>query len=160
MAHITTVKEVKAYLGRARELDKQINMMILKKKSMRDALYGRAPGDQQGSRSSSSDALGKAIARVTDYEREIDRQIDTLVDIKIQISHDIDLITDPVQHEILVRKYLLFQSVGSRYDKKKDKTIKGIAATMNYTEQNVYLLLDKAVRQLASMLDLSVLKKI
>jgi hypothetical protein len=154
-----TISAVVAYLSRAEKIDSQINLLLLDKEKMRASLYGRSPGGEGSSRSPASDSLGRAVIKVMRYEERIDQRIDDLVDTREQIGKIIDFLEDPVEHEVMKRKYLFFQKVRSKYDKQRSKYITGIADSMHYSVANVYKIHDRAALRLASMLDFDVLGK-
>lgn len=165
MAKKLTLREKKIigtvsdYLGRARQIDKEINLLLLDKEKMRESLYGRSPGAEGGSKGSASDSLGRAVIKMLRYEEKINDRIDKLVDAKAQISDIINRLDDPLEAEVMRRKYLFFQKIHTKYDKRKKKQISGIADDMHYSVANVYKIHDRAALKLASMLDLSVLTK-
>lgn len=153
------IDKVSAYLGQAEAIDKEIRLLLLDKEKLRSSLYGRNASNEGGGKGSASDSLGKAVIKMLRYEEKTDAKIDELVSVREEISNCIDHLHDPVQREVMRRKYLLFQRIHSRYDKKQKKQVLGIADSMNYSVARVYQIHDEAALKLASMLDLSVLKK-
>lgn len=128
----------KEYLSQAYKLDKQADMIIQKADALRKSLYGRGQNGESGKQTSSGDSLAKAIAKVMDYERKADEIIDRLVDMRIEIENAIAEIPDPIQREVLERRYLLYQSWDGYYDKESNKYIKGIYEMMNYSRSQVF----------------------
>jgi len=128
----------KEYLNQAYELDRKADMILRKADFMRKSLYGR--GQCSGNRIScpDGDRIGRTIVKVADYEKQADEIICRLVDIRIEIENTINTVSDPVQREILERRYLIYQPFESGYDKKTGKYIKGIAESMNYSERQIY----------------------
>ena len=127
----------KAYLAEAVKLNEQIFEILDKANLMRNNLYGRGvnyENDGIASGSLSDDALGRAIAKIIDFEKSADVLIDELVEMKIKIEKYILKLPDKKLRQILDRKYLLFE------------TNEKIAADLKYSVNHVYKLHNKAVR--------------
>lgn len=127
----------KAYLAEAVKLNEQIFEILDKANLMRNNLYGRGvnyENDGIASGSSSDDALGRAMAKIIDFEKSADVLIDELVEMKIKIEKYILKLPDKKLRQILDRKYLLFE------------TNEKIAADLKYSVNHVYKLHNKAVR--------------
>lgn len=128
----------KEYLNQAYKLDRKADMILQKADAMRKSLYGRGQSYESGGHSDSSDSIAKAIAKVVDYERKADEVIDKLIDKRIEIENLIKLVPDPVQREVLERRYLLYQSWDGFYDKISGQYIKGIYEIMGYSRSQVF----------------------
>ncbi|MBQ7003098.1 MAG: hypothetical protein IJN57_03900 [Oscillospiraceae bacterium] len=128
----------KQYLKQVYDLNREINMILAKADAMRKSLYGRGIQYNGTGGGAASDSIAKAIAKVVDYDHDADEAIDRLVDLRIEIEQAIKAVADPVQREVLERRYLMFEPFESGYDKKTGKYIKGIAESMNYSERQIY----------------------
>lgn len=128
----------KEYLSQAYKLDKQADMILQKAAAMRNSLYGRGQNGESGKPAPSGDSLAKAITKVVDYERKADEIIDMLVDKRIEIENAIAEIPDPIQREVLERRYLMYQPFEGGYDKKTGAYIKGIDEIMGYSARQIY----------------------
>lgn len=128
----------KEYLNQAYKLDRKADMILQKADAMRKSLYGRGQSYESGGHSDSSDSIAKAIAKFVDYERKADEVIDKLIDKRIEIENLIKLVPDPVQREVLERRYLLYQSWDGFYDKISGQYIKGIYEIMGYSRSQVF----------------------
>lgn len=128
----------KEYLSQAYKLDKQADMIIQKADALRKSLYGRGQNSESGKSTPSGDSLAKAIARVIDYEHKADEIIDKLIDMRIEIENAINKVSDPIQREVLERRYLLYQSWDGFYDKISGQYIRGICEIMGYSRSQVF----------------------
>ena len=130
----------KEYLSQAYKLDKQADMILQKADAMRKSLYGRGQNYENTGHNSNNDGIAKAIEKVADYERKADKVIDKLVDMRIEIENAIASVPDPIQREVLERRYLMYQPFEGGYDKKTGLYIKGIDEAMGYSVRQVYRL--------------------
>ena len=130
----------KEYLSQAYKLDREADMILQKADALRKSLYGRGQNGESGNHFSSGDSLAKAIAKVVDYEHRADEIIDRLVEVRIEIETAIAEIPDPIQREVLERRYLMYQPFEGGYDKKTGLYIKGIDEAMGYSVRQVYRL--------------------
>lgn len=125
------------YLKEAEWLNEQILEILDKANLMRNNLYGRAVNYENAgtnSGNSADDSLGKALAKIMDFEKSADVLIDQLVEKKIVIEKHILKLTDVKLRRILEKKYLLFES--------NEK----IAADLKYSVNHVYKLKNQAIR--------------
>lgn len=125
------------YLGQAYKIDKQISSKLKKAELLRKSLYGRGlnyENNEGSSPNSSGDAIGRAVARVVDYEREADEMIDRLTELRVEIEKVISSIKDEKLREVLEHRYLYFES----WDQ--------IAANMSYSVRTIYRLHDTALQ--------------
>lgn len=138
----------KEYLNQAYKLDCKANMILQKADAMRKSLYGREQSIENGTHNSSGDGIAKAIAKVVDYERKADEIIDKLVDMRIEIENAINSVPDPIQREVLERRYLMYQPFESGYDKKTGIYIKGIDEIMGYSARQIYRFHDYGLQKI------------
>ncbi len=131
----------KEYLNQAYKLDREAEMLLQKAESMRKSLYGRGQCIEGRSTGTDKDSIGKTIAKVIDYERQADELIDRLVGIRVGIENAVREVPDPVQREVLERKYLLYQSWDS------------IARAMNYSERHIRRLHSRALEKIKDVLE-------
>ena len=127
----------KEYLSQAYKLDKQADMILQKAAALRKSLYGRGQ-TYENTGHSNTDGIAKAIEKVADYERKADEIIDRLIDMRIEIENAIASVPDPVQREVLERRYLMYQPFEGGYDKKTGTYIKGIDESMGYSVRQIY----------------------
>lgn len=128
----------KEYLSQAYKLDKQADMILQKAEALRKSLYGRGQNYENTGHNSNTDGIAKAIEKVSDYERRADEIIGRLVDMRIKIETTISLVPDPIQREVLERRYLLYQSWDGFYDKISGQYIRGICEIMGYSRSQVF----------------------
>jgi hypothetical protein len=128
----------KKYLQKAYELDREANMLVLKAATIRQRLYGRGQSEGNSGTNQAGDALGATVAAVIDYENEVDCAIAKLVDKWLRIEETIKAVRDPVEREVLERRYLMYQPFESGYDKRSGEYIVGIAESMGYCERQIY----------------------
>lgn len=128
----------KEYLNQAYKLDRKANMILQKADTMRKSLYGRGQSYENTSHNSNNDGIAKAIEKVADYERKADEIIDRLIDMRIEIETAINEVPDPIQREVLERRYLLYQSWDGFYDKISGQYVKGICENMGYSRTQVF----------------------
>lgn len=63
------------------------------------------------STSTTGDKFGNVIAKIDELEREIDRDIDTFVEEKAEINRTLSKVTDPMEYNILSKRYILFETL-------------------------------------------------
>lgn len=133
----------KEYLNRPWKLNNEINDKLEKAARLRKDLYGRGVSYENNGGSGangSNDIIGKAIAKIVDFEHEADIMIDELVTLKIDMEHQISLISDFRYRKILERRYLFFES------------FKAIASSLGYSEKHIYRLHSEAINALEKIL--------
>ena len=128
----------KEYLSQAYQLDKQADLTLQKADAMRKSRYGRGKNYENTGHSSKNDGIAKDIEKVADYERKAAEIIDKLVDMRIEIENAINKVSDPIQREVLERRYLMYQPFESGYDKRTGIYIKGIDEIMGYSARQIY----------------------
>ena len=72
-----------------------------------------------------SDRVGQAVEKMARWEEKIVAEIDRLCDLREEIEAVIGAVTDPVQRELLERRYIQLQS------------LERIAVEMNYSYERV-----------------------
>ena len=93
----------KEFLNRPWELNQRIKDKLENAERLRQELHGRGISYDSTSHSpnSSMDALGRAVARVVDFEKEADETIDQLGALKIEVEHQIAVLDDRRYRRIL-----------------------------------------------------------
>ena len=93
----------KEYLNQAYTIDKQIAGKIRKAEMLRKSLYGKGLNyESNGSNPNhSGDALGRAVAKVVDYENEANQMIDSLIALRIEIENTIQGVPDEKERTLL-----------------------------------------------------------
>lgn len=129
----------KEYLNQAYFIDKQIKSKLKKAEMLRASLYGKGVSyENTGSSSpnSSGDSLGRAVAKVVDYEREADMMIDKLIELRLEIESAISELSDDAERTLLEKRYLFFESWEQ------------IAIDMNYSISMIYHINRKALMKI------------
>ena len=142
----------KEYLNQAYVIDREINTILAKVDKLRNSLYGKGQklDDVGGGKfSGDNDRLGDTIALVVDYENKANELIDKLIRARIEIEKVIQLVPDPVQREVLERRYLLFQQWDSGYDKITGEYKKGIYDSMNFSRRQIFRIHGEALNSVA-----------
>ena len=122
---------VKSWLNRARNIDKEINHLI----QQRDEEWGRILSTTQKYKGDTVQSTKDPhkFDRLVEYEAEIDRQIDELLAVKTEITKAISKLTDGRYRDILRLRYL------------KGYTFEQIAVEMNYSWRHVCTLHGRAL---------------
>ena len=146
----------KEYLSQVYKLDKQAEMILQKADAMRKSLYGRGQNYESNSHSrDSGDSIAKAVAKVVDYEHKADEIIDRLVNKRIEIENTIKLVPDPIQREVLERRYLLYQSWDGFYDKMTGRYVEGIYELMNCSRRQVFRCHEEGIKTIEKIMALN-----
>ena len=139
----------KEYLNQAFWLDRRINITLAKAEKMRAIAEYKSPSTENtGGSGSSSDKLQNTVEKIIEYENRADELIDLLVDKRLEIENAIQAVSDPVQREILERRYLLYQAWESHLDKHTGEITKGIAESMGYSIQHIFRLHGLALKNI------------
>lgn len=96
--------DVKRWLNRARNIDREIDHLIEQRSREYDRLLSITPNYSGDVISGTKDP--HKFDRLTEYDIEINREIDRLVDIKTEISKAISQLEDGRYREILRLRYL------------------------------------------------------
>lgn len=129
----------KEYLRQAYIIDRKIKLGAEKLAEMRAALYGRGVScENDGSKHvRRGNGFENALLRVMEQEERLDAEIDQLTAKRAEIEKTIAAVPDPVQREVLTRRYLLYQ-------KWED-----IAEAMNYSERHIRRLHGYALKNMS-----------
>lgn len=120
--------DAKTYLSQVKMLDVRINQNIEEIEHLKEIVYKVTPTIRQdagGGHSSDQDKIGSAIAKIIDLEAEINADVDRYVDTKRAVMRDLEKISDPIQFQILHKRYFLYQ------------TFEAIAEQINMSVRNV-----------------------
>lgn len=140
----------KEYLNQAFVIERQIRLTLEKAERMRDCLEYRSPSfEGTGSGGGSHDRIGSSVAKIADYERQADELVDRLIDKRLEIENTVKAVCNPVQREILERRYLLYQPWESRFDERSGKYVRGIADEMGYSRRRIFQLHGEALKKIA-----------
>lgn len=126
----------KEYLQQAYALDRKITADLERLSEMRFAAYGRgirysSDGSQH---TKGGNSVENSLLRIAEFEERIDAEIDLLIKKREEIRHGIEAVPDPVQREVLTRRYLRFQKWGA------------IARATGYSKRHVYRIHNEAVK--------------
>ena len=139
----------KEYLNQAYKIDRRINIIRAKAEKMRAVAEYKSPStDGTGNSGSGSDKLLNAVEKMIEYENKADELIDKLVGKRLEIENAIQGVCDPVQREILERRYLLYQPWESYLDERTGKMVKGIAESMGYSRRRIFQLHGLALKNI------------
>lgn len=132
--------DVKTRLQRLQLLDTVINQKIRELSDLRNistCVAGFDPTRERVQSSGSGDASFVApVLRIITLEQEINEEIDTFVDEKHKIIQAIQKLDNPLQMEVLYRRYVEYQS------------FERIAAEMNIVQQHAFVLHRKGLKAL------------
>lgn len=129
----------KEYLNQAYQIDRQIQVIRGKIDKMRDiATYKSPQFEDTGSHSAENNSAENKILKFVEYESKQEELINNLIDKRNEIEYAISRLADPVQREILERRYLLYQPWESHYDAVSGQYVKGIAESMGYSPRQIY----------------------
>lgn len=131
----------KQYLQQVRKLDSEINLHLETISAIRDSLYVRAVSYDNipVSHCSHDDPIGKAISKITDYEKEVNDKINRLVELKIAIIKTIRCIPD-IRYRKLLTKYYV-----------EGKSWEQVAEEMNYGIRHIHKLHGNALLLIEKM---------
>jgi hypothetical protein len=128
----------KEYLMQVKVIKRRIEVINGKVQELRSALEYCPPNMEGGSSGSSDDRMSKNISKIIEYERKSYDTVNTLIERRLEIEDTINAITDPLQREILERRYLLNEPWEGRFDKITGKYTPGIPETMNYSPSWIF----------------------
>lgn len=131
----------KQYLRQAYRLNELINSHIKEKEMLYElsvSLSSQLSGDRvQGS---TSDKVGKTVAKIVDFGNLIDEEIDSLVDLKAEIHSVIDKVAGNDTKLVLRKRYIEFFEW------------KDIADELNFTLQWVNVLHNRGLQQVSNII--------
>lgn len=139
----------KEYLEQAYRIERQIRLTLEKAEKLRACLEYRSPSLEGTGGRGDTDRIGSAVAKIADYERSADELVDRLIDKRLEIENAVRAVSDPVQREVLERRYLLYQRWESRFDERTGEYIKGIAEIMGYSRRRIFQLHGEALKNVA-----------
>ena len=140
----------KEYLNQAYQIDRQIQVIRGKIDKMRDiATYKSPQFEDNGSRTVGNNSTENKILKFVEYESKQEELINNLIDKRNEIEQAINRLADPVQREILERRYLLYQPWESHYDAVSGQYVKGIAESMGYSKRRIFQLHGEALKNIA-----------
>lgn len=128
----------KEYLGQAYVIERRIGIIRRKMQALRSALEYRSPNMEGGSSGRGSDRMSENVSRIIEYERRSDELVNALIKRRMEIEDAINTIADPVQREILERRYLLYEPWEGHFDENTGEYIRGIAENMNFSPRWIF----------------------
>ena len=121
-----SLKEVKEWLKRAQNIDKEINALIQEqKKALLSATNTVNNTDSERVQTSRKNTSENKYIGYAAYSELIDKRIDELYEVKQEILSTINKVDDTVLRTLLIEKYINFQ------------TWEQIACNMNYSYVHV-----------------------
>ena len=140
----------KEYLNQAYQIDRQIHVIRDKIDKMRDIATYKSPNfEDTGSHTSNNNATEDKILKLVEYEKQNERLINKLIDKRNEIERSISRLADPVQREILERRYLLYEPWERHYDSVSGRYVKGIVESMGYSRRRTFQLHGEALKNIA-----------
>ncbi len=104
-----TAKEKKDYLSQLKKIDRRIEIDLRKAEKLRAVLdYSPASGGTGGS-GCSANKIPDTLAKVMEFERKAHELKDRYIELYIEIEKAIAAVADPVQREVLERRYMFYQ---------------------------------------------------
>lgn len=134
-----TAKEVKQWLGRARNIDHEIDNLIREKQRTKDRLTKITQSYESDGAQMTKDP--HKFDRLAELENEIDQQIDELVEAKREIIAVIKQMPDRRERMVLLSYYI------------GGKTWEQTAVNMNYSFQAVMRTRKKAIMEVEKILN-------
>lgn len=131
--------DVKRWLNRARNIDREIDHLIEQRSKEYERLLSITPNYSGDVITGTKDP--HRYDRLTEYDMEINREIDRLADIKTEISKAISQLEDGRYREILRLRYL------------GGKTFEQIAVETHFSWRHVCTLHGRALIALREVLD-------
>ncbi len=111
--------DTKEYLNQVKKLDLQIKNKLIEKQQWQDIALGIA-ANMEGEKVQSSGSQSKmadAVVKIVDMESEINSLVDKLIDTKKEVIQTIELLTSPLQYDVLHMHYIQFMTLQSIADK-------------------------------------------
>lgn len=129
----------KQYLSQLRWLDGEIQTKQMELLELRARAEGCSAKELTGmpGGSGGSDRIGDTVSKIVDLENYIKRQVEKLYELQLLIAEQIDLLPDPLQRNILHRKYILRQNWQQ------------IAEALCYSEPSCFRIHGNALREFA-----------
>ena len=138
----------KEYLNQAYKIDRRIKINRAKIQKMRECLDYKGQAESTGASrgSTTSDGMSDTVCAIIEYESRVKALTHRLAKLYLEIENAIQNVSDPLQREVLERRYLLHQSWESHFDSISGEYIKGIAEDMNYTSRWIYKIHGQALK--------------
>ena len=151
----------KEYLNQAYKIDRRIKINNAKILKMRECLDYKGQAENTGTShgSATADGMPDTVCAIIDYEQRVQALTDALTKLYLEIENAIQSISDPVQREVLERRYLLYQAWESHYDRISGEYIKGIAEDMRYSARQIFRIHGEALRNVSVNVSECQLKK-
>lgn len=111
--------DTKEYLNQVKKLDLQIKNKLIEKQQWQDIALG-ITANMEGEKVQSSGSQSKmadAVVKIVDMESEINSLVDKLIDTKKEVIQTIELLTSPLQYDVLHMHYIQFMTLQSIADK-------------------------------------------
>lgn len=111
--------DAKEYLNQVKKLDLQIKNKLIEQQQWKDIALG-ITANMEGERVQSSGSQSKlenAVVKCVDMEAEIDSLVDKLIDTKKEVIQTIELLTSPLQYDVLHLHYIQFMTLQAIADK-------------------------------------------
>lgn len=146
----------KEYLNQAYKIERRININRAKIEKLRSQLeYGGAV-HSGGGNGLSAEKIPELTERVLEYEKRQKELTEILIRKRLEIENAIEAVCDPVQREVLERRYLLHEQWESHAERRTDGLtgrrykviVNGIAENMNYSPQAIYKIHGKALQNI------------
>jgi hypothetical protein len=128
----------KEYLSQAYVIERRIGIIRRKVQALRSALEYSSPDLQGSSGGAAGDRMSESVAKIIEYEQRAESLVRILIDRRMEIEESINALADPVQREILERRYLLYEPWEGHFDENTGEYIKGIADNMQYSPRWIY----------------------
>ncbi len=135
-----TTDEVKAELKKARQAQKDYRLSRDKTNALRQDLIGGKSvryGSDGSTHGHKGNAVENAYCMLADYEAETEEKLIEMIRTRKRAEDMISAVPDPVQREILTRRYIIGQDW------------EDIAECMNYNLRHVYKLHGGALQNMA-----------
>ena len=129
----------KTYLSQYAAAERRIQYLEERKEHWRRRAMRITPqyGPSSGHSSGPNDPISMAVEKVCEVEAEIIAEIDKAVDLRREVKAAIDAVPDPIQREVLERRYIGLQS------------LERIAVEMNYSYRQILRLHGWALQQVS-----------
>lgn len=139
----------KEYLGQAYVIERRINIIRRKVQALRSALEYKLPDFASSGSGSGGDKMSDSVARIVEYEHRADELVEKLIARRMEIEKVIDSLSDPIQREILERRYLLYEPWEGHFDENTGEYIKGITDNMHFSARWIYKLHGIALKDIS-----------
>ena len=137
-----TERDVKQWLNRAHNIDKEINNLILE----RDRAFSKATSAVNGAsgekvQTSAQNSTESKYIAYAEYESEIDRRIDELYEVKKEILRAIKKVENGTYRLLLTLRYIRFM------------TWEQVAEEMNYSTMHIHRLHNDSLKKVKDVIE-------